>query len=271
MRQGPNSRRSRGRGSNNPGRRSNLPNRNQTFDSNGPDVRIRGNAHQVYEKYLGLARDASAAGDRIMAENYLQHAEHYHRIIIAMNEAYAQAQQQQFEQSGHGGDREDGREPMPNGRDVRREMGRDGRDQQGQRQQHARDNARRDETAPAADLFQDPRQSDGEQETQAEETPVAETPRSPAPRGRRGRRAAEPAEAQDNGSEAEEDRVGLERIIRAPANAAPQPTQEAAPAAADAAAEAGEEAPKPRRRPGRPRKTAAATASGDATDRKSVV
>ncbi len=93
MRPGPNTRRTRGR-NNNPGRRSNLPNRNQTFDSNGPEVRIRGNAYQVHEKYLALARDASAAGDRVMSENYLQHAEHYYRIINAINEAYAQAQQQ---------------------------------------------------------------------------------------------------------------------------------------------------------------------------------
>jgi hypothetical protein len=53
----------------------------QVFDSNGPDVRIRGTAHQVCEKYLTLAKDAAAAGDRIVAENYLQHAEHYQRII----------------------------------------------------------------------------------------------------------------------------------------------------------------------------------------------
>lgn len=59
------------------------PLRNQTFDSNGPDVRIRGNAHQVYEKYLSLARDATAQGDRVAAENYFQHAEHYYRIINA--------------------------------------------------------------------------------------------------------------------------------------------------------------------------------------------
>ena len=95
MRQGPNSRRSRGRNnhnnSGNGARRPNLPNRNQTFDSNGPDVRIRGNAYQVCEKYQALARDATSSGDRVMAENYLQHAEHYHRIILSMNEAHAQA------------------------------------------------------------------------------------------------------------------------------------------------------------------------------------
>lgn len=84
MRQGPNSRRSRGRGN---GRHQNVPLRHQTFDSNGPDVRIRGNAFQVYEKYIALARDATTAGDRIAAENYYQHAEHYFRIISLINES----------------------------------------------------------------------------------------------------------------------------------------------------------------------------------------
>jgi hypothetical protein len=60
-----------------------VPLRHQTFDSNGPDVRVRGNAYQVFEKYLALARDAHSAGDRIAAENYYQHAEHYYRIINA--------------------------------------------------------------------------------------------------------------------------------------------------------------------------------------------
>jgi hypothetical protein len=61
----------------------------QTFDSNGPDVRIRGNAFQITEKYMTLARDASSAGDRILAESYFQHAEHYQRMINEMNEEYA--------------------------------------------------------------------------------------------------------------------------------------------------------------------------------------
>jgi len=61
--------------------------RQQTFDSNGPDIRVRGNAYQVLEKYLALARDASASGDRISAENYLQHAEHYYRLINAHNDS----------------------------------------------------------------------------------------------------------------------------------------------------------------------------------------
>src|SRR5690606_30766548 len=53
----------------------------RTYDSNGPDGRVRGNARQVYEKYLTLARDATSAGDRIAAEAYYQHAEHYFRIL----------------------------------------------------------------------------------------------------------------------------------------------------------------------------------------------
>lgn len=66
--------------------------RHQTFDSNGPDVRVRGNAWQVYEKYQSLARDAQSSGDRVLAENYLQYAEHYYRVIEAINEATAAEQ-----------------------------------------------------------------------------------------------------------------------------------------------------------------------------------
>lgn len=116
MRQGPNGRRSRNRhhgggqhGQHNAGNsggtgnqamgNSNRPRtaaslRHQNFDSNCVDVRVRGNAWQVHEKYLALARDAQGSGDRISAENFLQHAEHYFRIIEAINEATAQEQRQ---------------------------------------------------------------------------------------------------------------------------------------------------------------------------------
>jgi hypothetical protein len=77
------------------GGRSNVPFRAQTFDSNGPEVRIRGNAYQVLEKYLALARDASASGDRVAAENFYQHAEHYFRLINANQEPYPQQQRPQ--------------------------------------------------------------------------------------------------------------------------------------------------------------------------------
>ena len=78
MRQGSHSKRNRGRGGN---RRSGTPGRNHTFDSNGPDIRIRGNAHQVHEKYMNLAREASTNGEAVLAESYFQHAEHYYRIL----------------------------------------------------------------------------------------------------------------------------------------------------------------------------------------------
>ncbi|HEX2890499.1 DUF4167 domain-containing protein [Vineibacter terrae] len=72
-------RRQRGRN----GKPNKFPNRNQSYDSNGPDVRVRGTAHQIYEKYQALAREAATSGDRVMAEAYYQHAEHYFRIIQA--------------------------------------------------------------------------------------------------------------------------------------------------------------------------------------------
>jgi hypothetical protein len=67
-------------------------NRNHVFDSNGPDLRIRGTAQQLFEKYLQLGRDATSSGDRVMAEGYFQHAEHYFRILNAMNQAAQQSQ-----------------------------------------------------------------------------------------------------------------------------------------------------------------------------------
>ncbi|HTH17196.1 MAG TPA: DUF4167 domain-containing protein [Magnetospirillum sp.] len=68
--------------------------RTQVFDSNGPEGRIRGNAHQVMEKYLALARDASSQGDRVAAENFYQHAEHYFRLINAYNQNNGQRRPQ---------------------------------------------------------------------------------------------------------------------------------------------------------------------------------
>lgn len=88
MRQQQNSNKNRMRGR---GRKpSNNTNRN--YESNGPDVKIRGNAAHIAEKYTTLARDALSSGDRVIAENYLQHAEHYNRIVLANNAAREEAQ-----------------------------------------------------------------------------------------------------------------------------------------------------------------------------------
>lgn len=72
------------------GKPMNVPRPHQTFDSNGPDIRVRGNAHQVMEKYLAMARDAASQGDRVAAENFYQHAEHYFRVINAQQQQYGQ-------------------------------------------------------------------------------------------------------------------------------------------------------------------------------------
>ncbi|MDX3929839.1 MAG: DUF4167 domain-containing protein [Shinella sp.] len=95
MRPGQQNKRGRGRNNNNSNNNNNNNHRKggnpltRTYDSSGPDVKIRGTAQHIAEKYSALARDAQSSGDRVIAENYLQHAEHYNRIIAA-----AQAQMQ---------------------------------------------------------------------------------------------------------------------------------------------------------------------------------
>lgn len=79
------------RGRNNNNRKGPNP-LTRSYESNGPDVKIRGTAHHIAEKYLQLARDAHSSGDPVMAESYLQHAEHYFRLIAAAQQAQAQAQ-----------------------------------------------------------------------------------------------------------------------------------------------------------------------------------
>ncbi|CAD7034458.1 hypothetical protein REJC140_03318 [Pseudorhizobium endolithicum] len=104
MRPGQQNKRGRGRGGSNNGGGGNNFNRKggnpltRTYDSSGPDVKIRGTAQHIAEKYAALARDAQSSGDRVIAENYLQHAEHYNRIIAA-----AQAQmQERFQRDDRG-------------------------------------------------------------------------------------------------------------------------------------------------------------------------
>ncbi len=92
MRPNQNNKRMRGRNNNNNNNRKGPNPLSRSYELNGPDVKIRGTAHHVGEKYLQLARDAQSSGDPVMAESYLQHAEHYFRIIAAAQ----QAQQAQF-------------------------------------------------------------------------------------------------------------------------------------------------------------------------------
>jgi hypothetical protein len=96
----------RSRGRNNNGGRKHINPLSRNFESNGPDVKVRGNAAHIAEKYLQLARDAQSSGDSVMAENYLQHAEHYFRIVAA-------AQPQNRDQFGQQTEAEDFDDDFP--------------------------------------------------------------------------------------------------------------------------------------------------------------
>src|SRR5712664_3035390 len=91
MRNGQNNKRMRGRNNNNHNNhRKNHNPMARVFESNGPDVKIRGNPAHIAEKYMQLARDSQASGDPVAAENYYQHAEHYYRVIATAQEQFRQ-------------------------------------------------------------------------------------------------------------------------------------------------------------------------------------
>jgi len=85
--------RQRGRNRNN-NRNNNHNNHNRAVDSNGPDVKVRGTASTIYEKYTALARDAQSSGNRVKAENLRQHAEHYLRVMNIQEAAKRAAQEE---------------------------------------------------------------------------------------------------------------------------------------------------------------------------------
>lgn len=93
MRSAQKSNRSRGRG-NRKGGNSGGNNINRVYDSAGPEGKVRGTPQQIIDKYLSLARDAQTSGDRVAAENFLQHAEHYQRILIQANASQEQARRE---------------------------------------------------------------------------------------------------------------------------------------------------------------------------------
>src|ERR1700749_1656671 len=96
-----NIKRMRNRNNNNNNNNNNRRGQNpmtRVFESNGPDIKIRGTASHVAEKYVQLARDARSSGDPVAAENYYQHAEHYFRLIAAAQEQFRQSQPQHLQQ-----------------------------------------------------------------------------------------------------------------------------------------------------------------------------
>jgi hypothetical protein len=110
MRPNQQSNKGRQRSRNNNGGRKHLNPLSRNYESNGPDVKVRGNAAHVAEKYLQLARDAQGSGDSVMAENYLQHAEHYFRIVSA---AQAQSAPRPDQVSGQPLESEDDDDDFP--------------------------------------------------------------------------------------------------------------------------------------------------------------
>ena len=102
-----NNKRSRGRGRRNTGSSSGGGGGgnpiNRVYESNGPDIKVRGTAQTVADKYMQLGRDAHSSSDNVMAESYYQHAEHYLRIVTAA-QAYLQQTQQQYRQDGDDGE-----------------------------------------------------------------------------------------------------------------------------------------------------------------------
>jgi len=153
--------RSRGNGKRHPSQKNN-------FESNGPDVKIRGTAQQVLEKYLALGRDATSGGDRVSAEAYFQHAEHYFRLINN-----AEAQNQNRQQSGRGTPQNGGQPADPAG---------DGNTSDNSQQQPAGEAAEASGTAAAPAAFES---ADGDAAQENRDAAASEDtkPRSPRRRG----------------------------------------------------------------------------------------
>lgn len=143
-------------------------NANRAFESNGPDsVKIRGNAQHVFERYQQLARDAASAGDRVLAENYLQHAEHYFRVIRALqpNRPTAEIIGRETFTSGFDIDFEDesGAQAEPEVADEAA-VGEDGGDQRPPRQDRDRYEGRQRDDRQRDDRQRDDRPRDGQRE-----------------------------------------------------------------------------------------------------------
>jgi hypothetical protein len=78
------------------------------MESTGPDAKVRGPAAHIYERYLQLARDAASSGDRLLSENYLQHADHYFRLVRQMQPAAPPPQPERFTGEGEFGGEDEG-------------------------------------------------------------------------------------------------------------------------------------------------------------------
>lgn len=163
--------RQRGRGRRSGGGNNNNPNKH--FESTGPDVKIRGSAQQILDKYQQYARDAQSSGDRVNAENYLQHAEHYYRVLAAMKpvekprpeprEDEAGGEKSETDASGEDGQKRDAQEGTNRGRTRSRNR----------RDRDDRKPETNTEASPEANIDAEANTDDGETVIAQADTPVA--------------------------------------------------------------------------------------------------
>ncbi|MBL9074562.1 DUF4167 domain-containing protein [Tabrizicola sp.] len=174
---------------------------NRVFDSSGPEGKVRGTPQQIIEKYQMLARDAQLSNDRVAAENFLQHAEHYTRMLAEATREMAaeqEARQQQYQQNGgqqgqggqnggqNGGQQGQPRGDRPEGQERRDRDNRDSRDnrndrqERGERRQDFNRDYREERSFPAEEQ---PMASDVIELDAGDDTGLIETPES-APRAR---------------------------------------------------------------------------------------
>lgn len=171
-------------------------NPNRALDSNGPDVRIRGTANQIYDKYQALARDAASSGDRIKTESYLQHAEHYFRLIRAT---------QQANQPQHAAQQESDNEQPAVSDDDQPEVGSEGGRDNGKLRDRRGRPQRRNGAAADADNEDEAGSSESKPAAEAQADAAGEGEEK-KPRRRRATRkkAVKNADTDNDGAEAEE-------------------------------------------------------------------
>ncbi len=195
MKHNQNNRRQRSRGN---GRR--YPNqRGGAFESNGPEVKVRGTAQQVLEKYQSLARDAFSSGDRILAEGYLQHAEHYYRILNADNEGQGKDQNRDNgrNRSGRGNRDDDSDDNDDNDTNENEDVAakKNGKGDSHKGDNDKGDNKKSDDAASDSDSESDvaaAKQSDVAAAKESDGDSGEEEPRPRRPRGRRPRKTEQP-------------------------------------------------------------------------------
>lgn len=175
-------------------RRPNNNNSNRSLESTGPDVKIRGTAQQIYDKYMQYNRDRASSGDRVAAEAYLQHAEHYYRLLM-QNDGFRQRMLQKIAEEQNELD-EDG----DDGDDIEDEM-----------EVEAADDNESEDAEPDPPRKRDPLavvdMDEGDAEATARDDDEDEG-REARKAGRSGRRKRYPRRA-----DRDDDRTGLDRMI----------------------------------------------------------